>query len=190
MGTKATEIRKGNVLDIDGELWLVVTREHIAPGNWRAINHFKLKNLMSGQTKALRCGSGEMLEVAFMEKRKAQYLYKDEGTKAYVFMDLKDFEQYELNEDVLKDAMKYVVEQQEVDLTFHSDRAISMDLPGSVSLKVIESEPASKGNTVSNLFKRAVVETGLEIKVPLHIDVGEMVKISTETGEFQGRSKD
>ncbi|MEE9393100.1 MAG: elongation factor P [Planctomycetota bacterium] len=190
MGTKATEIRKGNVLDIDGDLWLVVTREHIAPGNWRAINHFKLKNLMNGNTKALRCGSGEMLEVAFMEKRKAQYLYQDGTTKSYVFMDLKNYEQYELNEDVLKDAMKFVVEQQEVDLTFHGERAISIDLPGSVAMKVTESEPAIKGNTVSNLFKRAVVETGLEVKVPLHIDVGEMIKVSTETGEFQGRSKE
>ncbi|MEZ6196690.1 MAG: elongation factor P [Planctomycetota bacterium] len=190
MATKATEVRKGNVLKIDNELWVVLDREHIAPGNWRAINHFKLRNIQTGGRKELRCGSNEMLEVAFMEKRKCQYLYRDEGQQAYVFMDLGNYEQYELREDVVKDAMNYVVEQQEIDVTFHDNIAISVELPGTVVLEVTESEPAIKGNSVSNIFKRAVVETGLEIKVPLHIAAGEKVKISTSTGEFMGRAND
>lgn len=190
MGTKATEIRKGNVLEIDGELWQVIDREHIAPGNWRAINHFKLKNLATGNSKQLRCGSGELLEVAFLEKRPCQYLYQDQSTKSYVFMDQKDYEQYELGEDVLGNAMSYVKEEQIIDVTFHNEVAVNIDLPASVTLRITESDPAAKGNTVSNVFKRAVVETGLEIKVPLHIAVDELVKISTETGEFQGRAKE
>lgn len=190
MATKATEVRKGNVLKIDNNLWLVVDREHIAPGNWRAINNFKLRNVQTGARKDLRCGSGEMLEVAFMEKRKCQYLYRDEGAQAYVFMDLKNYEQYELREDVVKDSMGYVVEEQEIDVTFHDDIPIYVELPGAVVLEITESEPAIKGNSVSNIFKRAVVETGLEIKVPLHIAVGERVKINTTTGEFSGRAND
>lgn len=190
MGRRATEIRKGNVLDIDGELWKVVEFDHNTPGNWRAIINLKIKNLSTGQTKTERFGSGDVLEVAFLEARKCQYLYRDQTTKAFVFMDQEDYNQYELNEDDVGQEMQYVVEEQIVDMTFHDGRPISLDLPGSVTLRVTESEPAIKGNSVSNIFKRAVVETGLEIKVPLHIDVDELVKISTATGEFQGRAKE
>ncbi len=190
MGRRATEIRKGNVLDIDNDLWQVVKYHHHTPGNLRAIITMKCKSLSTGGWKHIRAGSGDSFEVAFLETRKCQYLYKDEGSGAFVFMDQKNYEQYELQADVVGEDMPYVAENYECNLTFHGESAVSLDLPGHVSLTVIESEPAAKGNTVSNLFKRAVVETGLEIKVPLHIAVGEKVKISTETGEFQGRSKD
>ena len=140
--------------------------------------------------KHIRAGSGENFEVAFMEKRKASYLYKNESTGDFVFMDSENFEQYELDHDLVGEEMPYIKENDEVQLTFHEERAISLDLPPSVVLEITESDPAAKGNTVSNVFKRAVVETGLEIKVPLHIAVGEKVKISTETGEFMGRAKE
>ncbi|MFT7618020.1 MAG: elongation factor P [Planctomycetota bacterium] len=187
MGRRATEIRKGNILDIDGDLWQVVKYHHHTPGNLRAIITMKCKSLSTGGWKHIRAGSGDNFEVAFLEKRKCQYLYKDEGSGVYVFMDQKNYEQYELQHDVVGDDMPYVVENYEADVTFHGEKAIGLDLPASVTLVVTEAEPGSKGNTVSNLFKKAVVETGLDIKVPLHIGVGERVKISTETGEFQGR---
>ena len=190
MGRRATEIRKGNVLDIDNELWKVVKYHHHTPGNLRAIINMKCKNLQNGSWKHIRAASGDSFEVAFLETRKCQYLYKDEGNGNFIFMDQANYEQYELDGEMVEDEMPYVVENYECNLTFHNDVPISLDLPGHVVLTVIESEPAAKGNTVSNLFKRAVVETGLEIKVPLHIDVGEKVKVSTETGEFQGRSND
>ena len=187
---RATEVRKGNVLEIDGDLWQVVKHHHHTPGNLRAIINLKCKSLTTGAWKQIRAASGDNFVVAFLETRKCQYLYKDEGTSAFVFMDQKTYDQYELHDDVVGEEMPYVVENYECSLTFHDGKPISLDLPGHVVLTITESEPAAKGNTVSNLFKRAVVETGMEIKVPLHIDVGERVKISTETGEFQGRSKE
>ncbi|MCB9834323.1 MAG: elongation factor P [Planctomycetes bacterium] len=187
---RATEIRKGNVLIIDGDLWVVAEYKHHTPGNLRAIINMKCKSLSTGSWKHIRAGSSESYDVAYLEKRKAQYLYKNEGTGDYVFMDQGTYDQYELDHDLVGDQMPYVKENDEVQLTFHGEKAISLDLPPSVNLTITESEPAAKGNTVSNIFKRAVVETGLEIKVPLHIDVGELVKISTETGEFMGRAKE
>ena len=187
---KATEIRKGNVLELDGELWQIVSYDHSTPGNWRAIIQVKLRHLVSGQSKAIRPAAGDMFEIAFLDTRKCQYLYKDATTNVYVFMDEETYDQHELSEEIAGDAMRFVKEEQVADVTFHDGGAVSVQLPGSVSLKVTESEPAVKGNSVSNIFKRAVVETGLEIKVPLHISVGDVVKINTETCEFQGRSKE
>jgi elongation factor P len=190
MSKRATEIRKGNVVILDGELWQVIDQNHHTPGNLRAIINIKFKSLASGQTRSERFGSGDSFEIAFMEERKCQFLYKDLASAKFVFMDTETFEQYELSPDEAGEAMNFVVEQQEVPIKFHDGTPISIELPGSVVLKIVESDPAIKGNTVSNVFKRAVCETGLEIKVPLHIDVGELVKISTATGEFQGRAKE
>ncbi|HMS16707.1 MAG TPA: elongation factor P [Planctomycetota bacterium] len=190
MTKRATEIRKGNVVILDGELWQVIDQNHHTPGNLRAIINIKFKNLATGQTRQDRYSSSDSFEVAFLEERKCQYLYKDLVTKVYHFMDLENFDQIEVPEDLISESMAYVIEQQELPLTFHNGTPISVELPPSVNLRITESEPATKGNTVSNLFKRAVLETGLEIKVPLHIGEGELVKVSTATGEFMGRAKE
>ena len=190
MGRKATEIRKGMVLQIDNALWAVTDYDHHTPGNLRAIIRIKIKNLSSGASKEFRAGSGDVFEVAYLEKKKCQFLYKDQTTGDFIFMDEKDYEQYALSPDLVGDAMRFVVEQQVVDMTFHEEKAISVELPSSVVLTITEADPAAKGNTVTNVFKRAVLETGFEIKVPAHINSGERVKVSTETGEFLGRSND
>ena len=105
-------------------------------------------------------------------------------------MDNENYEQYELSDDDVGEAMKYVVEEQIVEMTFHDDTPVDLTLPASVNLRVAESDPAIKGNTVSSVFKRAVLETGLVIKVPMHIAEGELIKVSSQTGEFQGRAKE
>lgn len=190
MAKRVTEIRKGMVAEYEGGLWMVIDYEHHTPGNLRAIINLKLKNLKTGSVKVQRFGSGDMLEVAYLDTKDCQFLYKDKTNNKFVFMDQESYEQYEIDEDILKDQMKYVVEEQVIQVKFHEHTPLSVELPSAVNLKIIESEPAAKGNSVSNLFKRAVCQTGLEIKVPLHIDVGETVRISTETGEFLGRFKE
>lgn len=190
MTKRATEIRKGNVVILDGDLWQVVDQTHHTPGNLRAIINIKFKNLGNGQTRQERYSSSDSFELAFLEERKCQYLYRDQVTGVFVFMDAETFDQIEIPAETIQESMNYVVEQQEVTLTFHGGTPISVELPSSVNLRITESEPAIKGNTVSNLFKRAVLETGLEIKVPLHIAEGELVKVSTATGEFMGRAKE
>lgn len=190
MAKRVTEIRKGMVVEYEGALCAVIGYEHHTPGNLRAIINLKLKNLKTGSVKVQRFGSGDMLEVAYLDTKECQYLYKDQTTGKFVFMDQESFDQYEIDPEIIGDAMQYVVEQQVIQVKFHDVTPLSVELPSAVNLKIIESEPAAKGNSVSNLFKKAVCETGLEIKVPLHIGVGETVRISTETGEFLGRSKE
>ncbi|TAH38612.1 MAG: elongation factor P [Planctomycetota bacterium] len=187
MPIKATEIRKGQILLIEGGLWLVTDFEHIAPGNWRAINQVKCKNLTTGSTKQMRLGSSEVVELAYLEKRPCTYLYK-EGDH-FVFMDSQNYEQHHLGADVVGESMQYVRDNQEVLVTFHDGRPISVDLPSAVVLQVKEAEIGVKGDSVTNSTKGAVLETGLAVRVPMHINAGDYVKISTENGEFLGRTK-
>lgn len=184
---KANQARKGNVLIYEGELYLITDFEHIAPGNWRAINQIRCKNLQTGNTKQLRMGSDEILELAYLERRPSTYSYL-EGDR-YVFMDSENFEQYFLGADLASEAMKYVRDNQKVTITLHEGVPISLELPASVVLKVTEADVAARGDTVSSDKKRAVVETGIEIKVPPFIEAGEYVRISTDTNEFLGRAK-
>lgn len=187
MAVKATELRKGLVIIGErGALLLITEYNHHTPGNLRAVIHLKVKNLATGQTTPMRLGSGDAFEVAYLDKKKAEYLYK-EPSGNYVFMDQESFEQIPLSETLIGDLMGFVRENTVVDVTFHGALPIGVALPASVTLRVTESEHAVKGNTATNVKKEVVVETGLKVKVPLHISVGDEIKISTVDGEFQGR---
>jgi elongation factor P len=186
MAVKATELRKGTVIIGErGDLLLITEYNHHTPGNLRAVIHLKVKNLRSGVVTPMRLGSSDAFEVAYLDKKKCEYLYKDSG--GYVFMDQQDFEQFPLPEDLVGDKMGFVRENTVVDVTFHGTLPIGVELPASVTLKVIEAEAAVKGNTATNVKKEAIVETGMKVKVPLHITAGDQIKISTVDGEFQGR---
>jgi len=184
---KANQVRVGNVLILEGDLFIVTAFEHIAPGNWRAINQIRCKNLQTGNAKQLRLGSDEVMELAYLEKRPSTFSYM-EGER-YVFMDAENFEQYFLSVDMVSEAMKYVRDNSKVTITLHEGVPISIELPPTVILKVTESEVSARGDTVTSDKKRAIVETGIEIKVPQFISVGEYVRISTDTNEFLGRAK-
>lgn len=185
MGVRATELRKGTVIQDNGQLWLITEYMHHTPGNLRAVIHTRLKNVQTGATKEMRLGSSDVFEVAFLDRKKCEYLYKD--STGYVFMDQESFDQFPLPAELVGDMMGYVRENTVVDVTFHENLAIGVDLPASVTLKVIEAESAVKGNTATNVKKEAIVETGMKVKVPLHITAGDQIKISTVDGEFQGR---
>lgn len=187
MGIRATELRKGQVIEKDGDLLLVTEYEHKTPGNLRAIIQIKTKSLKTGQVNAMRLGSGDTLEIAYLDRRKAEYLYK-ESDGSYVFMDSENYEQFHLSDDLVGDKMGFVKENTTIEVTFHDAVPIGVELPPQVVLEVVESEAAVKGNTATGVKKDAVLETGLKIRVPLHIGVGEKVRVSTETGEFQGRA--
>lgn len=187
MGVRATELRKGQVIEKDGDLLLITDYEHKTPGNLRAIINLKTRSLKNGQAGSIRLGSGDTLDVAFLERRKSEYLYK-EAHGTYVFMDSENYEQFELSDELVGPKMAYVRENTTVSVTFHGATAVGVELPSQVILKVTESEVAVKGNTANTVKKDAVLETGLKIKVPMHIDIGEEVRVSTETGEFQGRA--
>jgi elongation factor P len=184
-----TEIRKGQVIELDGQLLLITDYEHKTPGNLRAIINVKTRNIETGQTGQMRLGSSDQLEVAFLDRKKAEYLYK-EANGDFMFMDSENYEQFVLPSDLIGDKMGYVKENETVDVTYHNERALGIELPAAVVLTVTESEEAVKGNTATNVKKSSIVETGLEVKVPFHIKVGDRIKISTDTGDFLSRVND
>jgi elongation factor P len=175
------------VLDQDGQLLLITDYHHHTPGNLRAIIHIKTKNLISGQTNAIRLGSGDVLDTAFLDKKKAEYLYR-EGDGQYVFMDSETYDQFNLSDDMVGEKMGFVKENTPCEVTFHGSTPIDVELPAQVILEVTDAEPTAKGNTATNVKKDAVVETGMTVKVPGHITVGDKIKIRTADCEFQGRA--
>ncbi|MCE9594935.1 MAG: elongation factor P [Planctomycetes bacterium] len=187
MGVRATELRKGMVLEEQGKLLLITEYSHHTPGNLRAIIHIKTRDLRSGSTGQQRLGSSDVLEVAHLEKKNCEYLYR-EASGEYVFMDQESFEQFNMPAELIEDKMNYVKENTVVMVTFHDGLAIGLELPAAVVLKVTESEHAVKGNTATNVKKEVTVETGLKVKVPIHIQTGELIKIRCEDAEFLGRA--
>jgi elongation factor P len=181
----ATEIKRGMVLVIDKELWNVVDSMHVTPGNWRGMVQVTMKSLKTGSKKQHRFRSTDTVEAAFLDKKTMQYLYKDPA--GYCFMDTTTFDQVILTEDEVGDAIKYLKENDEAMVTFHENIAVGLDLPAAVVLTITETTPGTKGDTVSNVFKPATLETGLVVKVPLFIEEGERVKVDTRSGEFLGR---
>ena len=139
MNVKATELRKGMVLLIDGQLQLITDYSHSTPGNWRAIIHVKTKNLTSGTTGSLRPASGDTFETAFLDKKKCQYLYA-EGNGDYVFMDEETYEQFTITKEMGEEQMGYVKETQVVEVTFHGENPIGLALPNQVVLEIAEGD--------------------------------------------------
>jgi elongation factor P len=183
-----TEVRKGMVIKVENNDFLVVDRQHITPGNWRGMVQMKLKNMKTGSITQKRFGSTERVETVFLENKPCQYLYK-EGQN-FVFMDNVSYEQFTLPGDLIDEDMKFVPANGEVQVTLLDENPIGIELPASVVLEIVESEPSIRGDTATNVTKKAKCDTGLEIKVPQFIEVGEKVKVDTRTGEFISRSKE
>ncbi len=189
MGMRATELRKGMVLQEGQNLLLITEYSHHTPGNLRAIIHIKTRNLANGSTGQRRLGSSDVLDVAYLDKKKCEYLYR-EANGDFVFMDQQSFDQFHVSGDLIGERMAYVKENSICEITFHGTQPIGVELPSSVVLSVAETENAVRGNTATNVKKEAKLETGLVIKVPIHISVGDVVKVRTEDGEFIGRVND
>lgn len=186
MAIRVTEAKKGMVIRFEGDLYQITKYEHLTPGNLRAIHHVYLKNLKNGRQKEVRMKTSDQLDLVFLDSRDAQYLFKD--SLGYTFMDNTTYDQFVLNAEVVGDAMQYIVENSNVTVVFIDSEALTVQLPPAVELTVVETEDAVRGDTVSAVQKPATLNTGLVIKVPAHIKVGEVVRVSTDTGEFMGRA--
>jgi elongation factor P len=189
MSSRATELRKGTVIEKDGDLLVITDYHHSTPGNLRAIIQMKTKSLTTGASGSIRASSSDNFEVAYLDRRKCQYLYR-EGTEDFIFMDEESFEQFPLPASLAEDSMGFVKENTTVELTFHDGRPIGIALPPQVVLGVTWAEMAVKGNTATNVKKDATVETGMKVKVPMHVKEGDQIKLSTESGEFMGRANE
>jgi len=179
-------VRRGAVVKIDNELFAVMKTEFRNPGNWRAILHLTLKSLRSGAITDRRVRPQDKVEVAFVDTREAQYLYSDGMHHHFMFTD--NFEQEAFPEELLGDDVLYLTADSRVQVKMHEGRPIVVELPTSVRHRITETEPGLKGATAQAQYKPAVTETGLKIKVPAFIDVGEIVEIDTRSGEYLGRA--
>jgi len=184
---KATEIRKGNVIKMDGELWRVMTMMHKTPGNLRGMVQTKLRNLRMGTNQEVRFRSEDDVEKVSLDARQMQYLYHD--AQGYHFMDLDSYEQVALSDEVLGDTMEYVIPESTVDMDWYDGLPIGVELPAAVDLKVVETAPGIKGATASAQRKPAKLETGLVVQVPSFIEEGEKIRVSTQDGSYLERAK-
>ncbi len=182
----ATEIRVGNLIEWAKRIWRVLTCYHVhVGGRGGAFMQVEMKDIEAGTKTNQRIRTEDTVERAFVEPREMSFLYAD-GT-SYVFMDKESFEQLTLDADFLEGQAGYLLPNVDVQVNFHNDRAICVQLPGSVVLTVVETEPTLKGATATGSFKPAKTETGLTVMVPQFIVEGEKIKVNTDTGEYMER---
>ncbi|MEX0958439.1 MAG: elongation factor P [Burkholderiales bacterium] len=183
----ATEIRAGNLIEMDKRVWRVLKSYHVhVGGRGGAFMQIEMKDIESGTKKNERIRTEEKVERAFVEPRDMQFLYQDGD--GYVFMDKTSYEQLTLAADFLEGQAGYLIPNTDAQVNFHNDRPIGIQLPASVVLTVTETEPGIKGATATGSFKPAKVETGITVQVPQFVSEGEKIKVNTDTGEYIERA--
>lgn len=183
----STDLRNGVVFKYEGKTWVVLKYEFVKTGRGSGTVKVKAKDLVSGSIVEKGFSQQTKFEEASVEKNSAQYLYSDDDY-AY-FMDNQSFEQHQLTNDTVKDSLNYVLEGEKVILVYLDELPIGIEIPKSVNLKVTYTEPAVKGDTSNNPMKTAKLESGFEIKVPLFVNIGDIVKVNTDTGTYSERVK-
>jgi elongation factor P len=186
-GIPVAQVRKGQVVKIEGQAYKVLDHSLNTPGNKGGIVTFKLKNVETGANITRRYNSNSNVETLWASKRTCQYLYK-EGD-GWVFMDNENYEQFTLGVELVGEIMGFVPHNSDVQVLYVEDRPVDIDLAASVVLEVVEAEPAIRGDTATNVTKRVVCDTGLEVKAPQHVHVGDKIQVDTRSGAFLGRSK-
>src|SRR5215813_11570894 len=182
----ATQLRPGMVIKFNNELYSVFKMEHRTPGNLRGFVQVKMRKLSSGSMMEHRFSSEDRVEKAALEQHDMEYLY-DDG-EFYYFMNIETYEQMHLMKDLLGDATNYLIPQLKVTVEFFEGKPMSVELPATVDMTVVETEPGLKGATVSNVTKPAKLETGLVVQVPPFISEGEKIRVNTAEGTYQERA--
>ena len=183
---RASDIRKGQAVMIDGKLYVVTGADHNTPGNLRAKVQFKLRDVLKNTIQDKRVGATDDIETATLDRRQVEYLYSDND--GHVIMDLETYDQQHLPKELLGDDILYLKPNTQLMAMFHDGKAISYELPGTVELKVVDTPPGIKGATATNQQKEAKMETGLMTKVPPFIEIGETLRISTQNGQYLSRA--
>ena len=182
----ATQLRPGMVIKFNNELFSVFKMEHRTPGNLRGFVQAKMRNFKTGTMIEHRFSSEDKVERASLDEQEMEYLY-DDG-EYYYFMNTSTFEQMHLMKDLLGDAVNFLIPQLHVNVEFYEGKPISVELPPSVDMTVVETEPGLKGATVSNVTKPAKLETGLVVQVPPFISEGEKIRVSTSESTYLERA--
>jgi elongation factor P len=182
---QATQLRRGNTILHNGELFQVVDYQHITPGNWRGMVQTKLRNLRTGSIIDHRFRSEDRVEKAILDEREMEYLYNDGSD--YHFMDTQSYEQTHLTSELLGDAMNYLVANSKIHVKFYEGRPLGVELPATVDLRVVETEPGMPSATASSVLKPATMETGIVVPVPHFIQAGELIRVDTTEGKYVER---
>lgn len=182
----ATDMKKGMVIQHEGDLWKCLDTMHVTPGNWRGMVQATLRNLRTGAKHEMRFRSTDKIEPAFIEMKDMQFSYKDKAG-FFVFMDTETYEEQHVSAADLDDKVSFLTEGLVVQMQVHEGTPVGIELPASVTLTITETTPGVRGDTVTNTRKEATLETGLVVKVPLFINQGEKVRVDTRTGEFMER---
>ena len=178
--------KTGMTILLDGKLQQIVEFQHVKPGKGGAFVRSKLKNVETGKVIDHTFRAGVDVEQAIVERRDLQFLYR-EGTD-FVLMDAETFDQQLATEAAMGQAVDYLREGDTVQVAFYDGRIVDVDLPASVELEIAHTEPGVAGNTATNATKPATLETGLELQVPLFIEIGERIKVDTRSGSYQSRA--
>ena len=182
----ANDLRKGMAIKYNGDTYVVLEVHHRTPGNLRAFVQAIIRSIKTGKSSDVRFSSTEKVELVDLQRRPLEFSYKDH--QGYHFMDPESYETLELDEVLLEKAKDYLVENLKVDVLYAEGKAVDVEIPASVTMKVVESPEGLRGDTASNVQKPATLESGLVVNVPLFIKEGELVKIDTRTGAYMGRA--
>ena len=183
----AGDFRPGMVVELEGALHAVLEFHHIKRGRGTAVVRAKLRNLKTGAITERTFMPEERYPRAYLEQKRMQYLYRDDGT--YVFMDLETYDQIHLPTDLVGEGTRWLKENSEATVVFYEGRAIAVELPNAVALEVVQTAPSAKGDTVAGSSKPATLETGATVHVPFFVNVGDRIKVDTRTGEYSERVK-
>lgn len=181
----ANELRKGVTFVYDNDVYQVIDFQHVKPGKGAAFVRTKIRSVMAGGTKDVTFNPNEKFENAIISTKEMQYLYND--GQLYYFMDPESFEQIGIEYEAVEEAIKYVKENDSVQIKFYQGKPFNVDAPNFVELKVTQTEPGIKGDTATNVTKPATVETGAVINVPIFVNEGDVIKIDTRTGDYLSR---
>ena len=182
----AGDFKNGVTFEMDGNVFQVIEFQHVKPGKGAAFVRTKMKNVITGAVIERSFSPTDKFDSAFIERKDMQYSYSDGDL--YYFMDMESFDMVPLNKEVLPDSFKFVKEEMMCKLCSFKGKVFSVEPPTFVELEVTDTDPGFAGNTATNTLKPATLETGAEIKVPLFIEVGEIIKIDTRTGEYLSRA--
>lgn len=186
MATTA-DIKNGIIINSDGNLLKVIEFQHIKLGRGGARVWTKFKNVRTGQVIEITYHSGEKIDIVRLEAREMQYLYRDSSN--YIFMNTETFEQYPFNEELFEKASKFIKENEIIRVLYYDETPIDIEIPLFVNLRVQDTEPGMKGDTVTGANKPAQLETGATVMVPLFINAGDIIRVDTRTGSYAERVK-
>lgn len=184
----ASTLRKGNVVELDDKLYIVLTAQNFHPGKGTPVTQVDMRRISDGTKMTQRYKTTEQVERAYVEDRDFTYLYQD--GEQYVFMNPETYDQIPVDKDVIGDAAPYLQENMKVSLSVFEDKAVAIELPQRVTLEVIETEPVTKGQTASSSYKPAILSNGVRSAVPPHVGVGTRVVVMTADGSYVERAKD